>query len=64
MKNNELLYSLANVAFYIMAIIVVWNTFAATDWRFLSENARKLWAMAGLGLYAVIMLERYRRKHE
>lgn len=49
-------------AFFLMALVVLWNTFAPADYRWLSETARKLWAMAGLGLYIIILLERRRRK--
>lgn len=64
MKNSDILYKLVCTAFYLMAIAVMWNTVAASDYRWLGENARKIWAMAGLGLYLVIMLERQRRKKE
>ena len=64
MKNGDFLYKLVCAVFYLMAIAVVWNTFAASDYRWLSETARKIWAMAGLGLYLVILLERQRRKNE
>ncbi len=64
MKNNDFLYGLVNGVFYVMAFVVLWNTFAASDYRWLSETARKIWAMAGIGLYLVILLERHRRKQE
>lgn len=63
-KNGDLLYKTACAVFYLMALAVVWNAVAASDYRWLSENSRKIWAMAGLGLYLVILLERQRRKKE
>lgn len=64
MKNSDLLYLVVNAAFYAMAIVVVWNSLAPSDYRMLTEIGRKIWAMAGLGLYVVILLERRRRDNE
>lgn len=59
--HDEILYITSNVIFYFIAVVVLWNTFAANDYRFLSEIARKIWAIAGICLYLVILLERHRR---
>lgn len=64
MKKAEILLPAARIVFFMLAAIVIWNMFAGAEWRFLSETARKIWAMAALGLYAIIQLELYRRRHE
>lgn len=62
MKNCDLLYVVANVVFFLMAIVVLWHGCAPEDYRVLTEMGRKIWAMAGLSLYVVILLERRRRQ--
>lgn len=64
MRNPDLLYSISRIVFFLLAFVVLWHLVAPEDWRVLSEIGRKIWAMAGLGLYAVIMLEKHRRKRE
>lgn len=64
MTGNDFLFKLANIVFYLMAFVVIWNSLAAGEYRWLGEMSRKIWAMAGIGLYLVILLERHRRKKE
>lgn len=64
MKKDDALFTAAKTVFYLIALVVVWNTLAPGDWRVLSEMAKKFWAMAGLALYALILLENHRRNNE
>lgn len=64
MKNDNALYALANAIFFLMAFIVGWHSFASEDYRFLTEMGKKIWAMAGLSLYLIILLEKRRRGKE
>lgn len=61
MRNNDILMIVCRTIFIIMGLVVMWHIFAPKDWHVLTENGRKLWAMAGLGLYIVILIERHRR---
>lgn len=61
MKTSDFLYKTARLVFFVMAFVVIWHLFAPQDWHALTEIGRKIWAMAGLGLYVVIMIERHRR---
>lgn len=61
MKLGELAYRLAWAVFYFLAIVVAWNTAASEGWRFLSETNRKLIAIIGLCIYALLYLERKAR---
>lgn len=63
-NQNELLYRAANIVFFLMAIVVIWHSCAPEDYRVLTEIGKKIWAMAGLSLYLVILLERHRRRKE
>lgn len=62
MRNGDLLYFAANTVFFMMAFVVIWHSCAPEDYRVLTETGRKIWAMAGIGLYIVILLERRRRR--
>lgn len=64
MKNQDLLYKAANTVFFLMAFVVIWHSLAPEDYRVLTEIGKKIWAIAGLGLYLVIILERHRRRQE
>lgn len=64
MHSADLLYSTARIFFFIMALVVIWHQFAPEDLRVLTEIGKKIWAMAGLGLYIIIILEKSRRKNE
>lgn len=55
---------MAMTVFFAMSLVVIWHLFAPDDYKILSENGKKLWAMAGLSLYIVILLERKRRADE
>lgn len=61
MKWDDALLYASKIIFYFIAFIVIWNMIASPDWRFLSDMGRKFWAMAGLGLYIIILLEKRRR---
>lgn len=61
MKFSDLTYRLAWLVFYVLAIIVCWNSVANESWRFLSEMNRKLLAIVGLCLYILLLLERKHR---
>ena len=61
MKFYDFSYRLAWTVFYILAMIVCWNSLADNDWRFLSEMNRKLLAIVGLCLYILLVLERRHR---
>lgn len=64
MRSHDLLYTISRIVFFVLALVVTWHLFAPEDWRVLSEIGKKIWAMAGLSLYVVIMLEKSRRKKE
>lgn len=61
-KNDNMLYIVSNIIFYILAAAVIWNMSCSSGYRIMSDMAQKITAMAGLGLYIVILLERRRRK--
>lgn len=61
-KNDNILYIISNVIFYILGLAVVWNMACSSSFRILSDNGQKIVAMAALGLYIIILLERKRRK--
>lgn len=61
MRNDDALMIICRTIFILMGLIVLWHLLAPKDWHVLTETGRKLWAMAGLGLYAVILIERHRR---
>lgn len=61
MKIDDLLYRLAWLAFYLLAVIVTWNWAANESWRFLSEMNRKIVAIIGLCIYVLLVIERKRR---
>ncbi len=58
---NNFLYIFANIIFFLMAIVVIWHTFVPEDYRILTETGKKIWAMGGLSLYLIILLERHHR---
>lgn len=60
-KGTDILYKAAWTIFYVMAAIVTWNWAAPESWWFMTETWRKIWGMAGLGLYVVLIFERRRR---
>lgn len=64
MKNNEMLYIICKTVFFLMALVVLWHSFAPEDYRVLTEIGKKIWAMAGLSLYLVLALEDHRRRNE
>ena len=61
MKIDDLLYRAAWTVFYVLAFVVTWNWVANESWRFMSEVNRKLLAMVGLCIYALLIVERKRR---
>lgn len=64
MKSCDFLYKTTRIAFFLMAFVVIWHLIAPEDYRVLTGIGQKIWAMAGLSLYVVIMLEQRRRRLE
>ena len=61
MANDDFLFLLARIVFFVMAFVVIWHSLAPEDYRVLTELGKKIWAIAGLCLYVVILLEKRRR---
>lgn len=64
MKSQDSLYYIALAVFYFMALIAIWHQLASSDYRFLTDLGLKIWSMAALALYGIILLEKHKRKKD